>query len=242
MKKHIALLTVTAASFIFTAGLVSAATITSTTFDNSGSWYVNGVEQWATTGNKMDGIRVTAYFGTTSESVLWADNTGAVGTGWSLTMPLPNGYNDNTWYSDAWWILSNSGGPALPPLALTSLVIDGRPGNTVFDTILNLNYRDNGIENSPGSENGRSVVADYNISDTLNVAAQYGTRVFVNGTFYDDLYQTITFDFAQGLQTRQSFWFALDTDNVNPVPEPATMLLFGIGAMGIAAFRKRKDN
>ncbi len=234
MKKHIALFALSIASFLTSTEFISAAVINTIDTNNDSQWNVYKVENWQTFGNTMDGMQVTATFGNGSETKTWEDTSGAVGTGWSLVMQYMA--TANTWFDYAWWILTNNTNSPI-----TSLVIDGRPGNTVFDIIL-----DDSDEYSPGSENGRAAVANSDISPYLNVDVLYSTQVTVKGTFYDDLYQTVTFDFSStgypsaGLQPGHSFWFALDTDNVNPVPEPATMLLFGIGAMGIAAFRKRK--
>ena len=237
MKKHIALATLTVASLMMTAGLVSAATISTPTYSPGTTWNVYKVEAWWTTGYTMDGIEVKATFSNqTSETDAWTGGSGASGSGWSLTMLVANGYNgysENTWWDSTYWILSNTSGQTL-----TSLEINGKPGNTVFDVILEDSTATD--FHTPGSFDGRTPVTDGNSALGVNVDVMYSNRVTLNGQFYDDLYQTVTFNFSGGLASGQSFWFALDTDNVNPVPEPATMLLFGIGAMGIAAIRKRK--
>ena len=243
MKKHIALATLTVASLMMTAGLVSAATISTPTYSPGTTWNVYSFEAWYTTGNTMDGMTVTAKYQDGSETTgVWGDNSGASGAGWSLTM---NDYTANTWnlapYSGStWWIFTYDNNQNSNKV-ITSLIIDGKPGNTVFDYILEAvgatDYH------TPGSYDGRLIYTDNTNNPPLLVDVEYSNYVTLNGIYWGDLYHTISFDFSKsGGLTQGVFKFSLDTDNVNPVPEPATMLLFGIGAMSIAAFRKRKDN
>lgn len=245
MKKKPIIFSLSVASLLASATVVPAATITMTGPDAGTPWNVQNVANWHTTGNTMDGMQVTVTFAGSSpvtSTGTWSDNSGASGDGWSLTMPTTNiygfsGYTDNTWYADAWWIFENTG-----TSAITSLVIDGYLGDTVFDI-----HPDIDLPNSTlGSLEGRSVVANSLVSPDLSVFAEYSNIVSVNGNpAVGDLYQTVTFDFSQQGGTFSSgmfFKFALDTDNVNaPVPEPATILLFGIGAAGVAAFRRRRE-
>ena len=81
---------------------------------------------FTTTGNMMAGMQITASFvdGSSERSIWGATNInsgGAFGSGWSLTE------SGNSF--DAPWTFTNTG------QAITSLVIDAIPGNTVFDNI-----------------------------------------------------------------------------------------------------------
>lgn len=98
---------------------------------------------FSTTGNMMSGMRVTASFANgTSESLAWgvtgSQSGGVFGNGWSLTQ------SGNTYMEYSPWIFTNTG------QAITSLVIDAIPGNTLFDTYPLLE----GPLQTPGSAEG----------------------------------------------------------------------------------------
>ncbi|NLX22802.1 MAG: PEP-CTERM sorting domain-containing protein [Phycisphaerae bacterium] len=60
-----------------------------------------------------------------------------------------------------------------------------------------------------------------------------------------DLYATIDITFRGTIPGGGSLIFQQDTDNVvengtiTPIPEPSTMLLLGIGLMGVAGIRRK---
>jgi hypothetical protein len=221
---------------------VMAADITPTVLTDPGILYnTAGLTGYATGGDMMDGMVVTVGFaGGSTSSDIWAD-TGvgagaATGTGWSLSL---NGNSNTTAFS-----LVNSG-----TLDIVKLIIDARPGMTVFDIIQT-------PEDSPGSSGGGNIGAtgiytSYVYGPAgMSVTGTYRNRVAVGGTFYGDLYAVL--DIAMvgatgggGLASGQTLQFYSDTDNatttITAAPEPSTLALLGmaLGAMGFA-YRRRQ--
>jgi len=184
-----------------------------------------GVTGYATNGNQMVGMSVTANFqGGGSETLAWQSLGGTLGgvsgTGWSLQVSGDT-FNDNA------WTLTNSGA------VLASLYIDSFPGKVVFDTILD-------PELTPGSARGKAVFADPLAATYIGLTGIIGDASSPYGDLYR--YLEIVFDpsFSQGTLT----WSA-DTDFIGlpgtppgTVPVPPTVWLLGSGLLGLAGLRR----
>jgi hypothetical protein len=187
---------------------------------------VPGISQFTTDGADMVGMAVTVNFlGGGSETVAWAATgpasgaaTGAFGTGWSISSSGDT-FNTNAWSAD------------FGNLQVTSFVMDGTPGLTLFD-------RDfDPLPGTPGSADGRDFATTL-VQDAL-VAATYSNVVGIGATPpVGDIFHILTVSFAEVENGTVSglFDFTQDTDNDIriQIPEPAMLPLFGLGLAGIA--------
>lgn len=215
---------------------VSASTL-DVDYEDGTIWNIYNVATWNTTGVLMSGMSVTATLYDSEgnsfvDALTWTGSALTSSTyGWSLTM---NTYTYNTWNIGVDWTLSNNG-----DYSLAELVFDGFGGDVVFDTIQG---NVGGVDDTPGSVDGREIIQNSDTYDSLAVQAVYSNLVALQGTVYGDLYRTLTLGFSSEegyLESGQAYVFSFDSDNVNvSVPEPATLLLMGIGLTGLVGSRR----
>ena len=211
-------------------GVAQGATVN--IFENAGTVeYVDSLTGHTTTGYDMTGMEVTVNYSTGgSELVSWdagGVGTGAIGTDWSLTMNDPA---LSTFYHSHW--VFDTSGNAL----IESIVLNGFAHNIIFD---------NDIDNmgTPGSDWGIPLQTDYYATATSytgNINVTYFGDVAISGTTaFGDIFQGMSIQFADdAFGAGDTFTFYQDTDNiVDPVPEPGTILLFGVGVLGLVGSR-----
>jgi hypothetical protein len=191
---------------------------------------------FATTGADMDLMSVTANFsGGGSETLAWADidsdSGGVSGTGWALRA-------DGDTFALGAWALTSSGA------SISSIFIDGGPGNTIFDRTFG------GSSGTAGSGFGRDF-AVVSGGDPFDITVTYSDIIGLTGVApVGDLFRKLTIDFTtRGIAFVDSrLVYSQDTDNadtggdgINPVPEPATLVLCGFGIVGVVGgFRHRR--
>lgn len=193
----------------------SAASVVSETADPGVRQTTSGVASFTTTGADMAGMTVDAMFaasGGTQE--IWAatgsSSGGVSGSGWSLNQ------SGNT-FSSNWVLIAD--GLADP---ITSLLIDGGPGDTIFDVI-------SAPETTPDSASGRpftisSATGDWDLEIT------YIDEVAITGDSnspYGDLFRRLKIDFVNGsFADGNRLDFQIDADtlaisgDIQPDPDP----------------------
>lgn len=218
------------------ASLLSAASVSAFTIDTDPGTPVaiNALTGFATLGDMMDNMAVTAYFlGGGSQTVGWAD-TGpgagaASGDGWSVSLSGDSFTGD--------WNLNVGDGTTL-----TRLVLDGIPGNTVFD----LRNWDSVVDQTgtPGSARGTDFFTDYQGP----LVATYRNIVNLAGELpVGDLWGVLDLSFVPVADTDAvaggftgSLVFNADTDNIAAVPVPAALPLLLSGLVGLGVLSRRR--
>jgi hypothetical protein len=207
-------------------------TVTAT---NGTLFETTGLSLFSTNGAQMDGMLVTANFvGGGSQTLAWADlsaSTGGVtGTGWSLAN------TGTTTFDTGSWILTNTSAPGI-----SSLVLNGAPGNTIFDRTIG------GAEGTPGSSGG----VDFAVTSGLSsyaINANYTNILRLNANPpVGDLFTRLDITFtspAGGFTAGSTMRFTADTDNAaagaviieaGGAPEPGSLALLG-GLLPLAGF------
>jgi hypothetical protein len=218
-----------AAALVVAAAGTQAAVVVSK--DLTSPISIPGLTGFQTTGAMMSGMSVRATFdGGLTEQLAWvttgAASGGVTGTGWGLSL---NGDSFDT----AWnFSIASTAGPG----QLTSLILDGAPGLTVFDTT-------NPSFGTPDSAQGRDFVVQSGCSSCVGTAV-YSVPVAItpNGAV-GDLFHRLTVSFTNGTGPRADWTFLQDTDNdsrLNQAPEPGSIALVGLALLGLGAVRRRR--
>ena len=194
--------------------------------DNTDPISIPGLTGFATTGAMMDNLRVRACFSLAGcESRLWADtgatSGGVSGTGWGLNL------TGDTFTADWNFTMSDNLGQ------LVSILLDGSNAFTIFD-------RTEPSFGTDGSAQGRDWTTGLNAGTVIDVTYSNPTGIGAAPPV-GDLFQMVFVEFLDGTGPRTNFSFQQDTDNDArfAIPEPSTLLLIGLAALGLAATRRR---
>lgn len=209
----------------------SAQAVITYTADNFTGSSILGLTGYATSGDMMNGLSVTAAFsGGLTQTLSWATtgagSGGVTGSGWGLA-------ESGDTYGGL-WNFSFAQGSQLG--SLVSLILSGNPGYTVFDRTLP-------SQGTPGSASGWDFAFNSGFSGNATVAYTDAVGITPNAALFD-LFHVVTVSFAPNAGPTGNFSFIQDTDNdarLNNVPEPASLALMGLGFAGLAAARRRKQ-
>jgi PEP-CTERM motif len=204
--------------------------------DNTTPANIPGLTGFATTGAMMSGLQVTACFTlfgceTLSWSTTGPASGGVSGTGWGLSVDGDT-FNPNVWSFD-FAAGSNVG-------QLVSLLLDGRDAFVIFD-------RTDPNQGTPGSASGRDFDTAFGpVTNFIDVTYFNPTSVGAAAAV-GDLFQQVLISFrpdATGGATgpRDDFLFSQDTDNDSrfQAPEPGSLALLAIAALGLGLARRRR--
>lgn len=262
MKKMICCTLVAAGIMLIGNAMVVSANIITTENDDN-TFYVPAVGAWHTNSGHMNGMTVSVTFADSDDPLtgIWgfgvnggASNT-LVANAFQLYTTDPSGTPNVTGstYAEVGFYLVNNGTSNITSVTITGF--DGTTGSTVFDIESNPNSpysTANSLEGIPladswqywnpslnsGAGGYQTQTGTVNYTSSLTITATYFNQIALNGSAgpVGDLYGGLRLDFAgSGFANGDIFWGMADTDNIdnNPVPEPATMLLFGLGISGI---------
>jgi hypothetical protein len=245
----------TTLSLLFTTVMLGTASISHASVSNvfvSGTLQnsVSGIGTANTYGNMMGGMSVTAHFsnGTASTSN-WNNTLLGAGVSGSWALNVCGGCRtDDT----GAWTLTNYSGLGV---GITSVSLDGAPGNTVFDT----DYLGVGTVGTINSSTGHNFSISSSNPSPLSATATFSDAVGVGGAAaVGDVYRRLSVDFSQtavygslpGHSSTTSptyVQFTIDTDNLKiagdiqavPVPAAVWLLMSGLAGLGFSAKRKK---
>ncbi|MDA3788139.1 MAG: PEP-CTERM sorting domain-containing protein [Desulfobacula sp.] len=206
----------------------------------------------------MDGMEVTVVFGDgNSEIKTWGTDISTSTSGvtgddddWSLTFTGDDSFPEFS--TDQWAFQSdNTNG-------IDSITINALAGDTVFDIIWGTtdaewytvgsffgywtyNHTNRDTDDPVNYKYDYFDTDFFGPSDTLEALWTFSDPISVDGATTtpseQDVYGTLTIDFLT-TATDPDFTFTLDSDQV--VPEPGTILLFGLGLLGFSAVSRKK--
>jgi len=221
----------------------NASAVTTVAYETSSPiFYTSGLTGFSTLGSEMTGMTFTfTLAGGTVKTSTW----GSLGSGTygvvvangndSLRIAMSGDSFTTLWDSDD--IVNGNNG-----ISIDKFVIDAGAGNAVFDVLSN-------SVGTAGSADGRPFSTTNSTGGGFDILATYSGRVALTGNApVGDLYRYLTVDFINGQfgPDYDVIDFYADTDSLklkgdlNPIPEPTTMLLFGAGILGLAGVARKK--